>query len=99
MCCRRCTRPADVDALPERMSDALTGHDSLSVSIIGPDGRTLFATPGAHFPEAVIRDASPAGLAHVPPLASWEHDGHAVPWLRDPRPDGRAGAARGRGGA
>ena len=60
--------PADVDALPERMSDALTGHDSLSVSIIGPAGRTLFATPGAQFPEAVIRNASPAGLAHVPPL-------------------------------
>ena len=68
--------PADVDALPERMSDALTGHDSLSVSIIAPGGRTLFATPGAEFPEAVIRNASPAALAHVPELASWGHQGH-----------------------
>ena len=68
--------PADIEALPERMSDALTGHESLSVSIIGPDGRTLFATPGAAFPGSSsskgARDAEPSGN---PELVSWEHDG------------------------
>jgi two-component system heavy metal sensor histidine kinase CusS len=67
--------PADIDALPERMSDALTGHESLSVSITGPGGKTLFATPGAAFPEKLIKSASDGALAERPELVPWQHDG------------------------
>lgn len=67
--------PADVEALPERMGDALTGHDSLSVSITGPGGNTLFATPGAAFPERLIKGAPDGGLSGQRELVSWEHDG------------------------
>jgi len=69
--------PADVAALPERMSDALTGHASLSVSIIGPGGQTLFATAGADFPQALITSAAAADPTATLELASWGHEGHA----------------------
>lgn len=66
---------ADVVALPERMSDAFTGHQSLSVSITGPGGKTLFATAGADFPEQLIKGAPDGELSGKPELVSWEHDG------------------------
>jgi two-component system heavy metal sensor histidine kinase CusS len=69
--------PSDVDALPERMGDALTGHSSLSVRIIGPGGEMLFATTGASFPETLIKGAPDPGLAENPELVSWEHEGQA----------------------
>lgn len=68
--------PADIDALPERMSDALTGHESLSVSITGPGGKTLFTTAGAGFPAQLIEDApgwEPSGHRE---LVSWERNAH-----------------------
>lgn len=68
--------PSDIEALPERMGDALTGHDSLSVSITGPGGNTLFATAGAAFPEQIIKDAPDVGLSGKPALVSWGHEGH-----------------------
>ena len=67
--------PADIDALPERMRDAFTGHQSLSVSITGPDGKSLFTTTGAAFPAQLIRaarDVAPTGNFE---LTSWEHGG------------------------
>ena len=58
--------PADIQALPERISDALTGHESLCVSITGPGGKTLFATPGAAFPEKLIEGAPDGGVSDNP---------------------------------
>ncbi len=67
--------PEDVAALPERMSDAFTGHESLLVSITGPGGRTLFATTGAVFPQHLIDGARNVELSGNLELVSWEHDG------------------------
>ena len=67
---------SDVGALPERMSDAFTGHENLAVSIMGPGGRTLFATAGASFPEQMVQGAREGDMSGKPALASWEHDGH-----------------------
>ena len=67
--------PADVESLPERMGDALTGHESLSVSLIGPGGKTLFASAGASFPEALIAGAPAAAPMDMPELVSWKHGG------------------------
>ncbi len=69
--------PPDVEALPERMGDALTGHDSLSVSITRPGGKTLFATAGAAFPEQLIKGAPDVELSGKLELVSWEHAGQA----------------------
>ena len=69
--------PSDIEALPERMGDALTGHAALSVSIIGPGGKTLFATAGAAFPETLVNGAPDAALTQMPALVSWEKEGQA----------------------
>jgi len=67
----------DVAALPERMTDALVGHDMLSVSIVTPEGKTLFATTDATFPERLIQGASTATPLEELQLVSWENGGNA----------------------
>lgn len=69
--------PSDIDALPERMNDALTGHESLSVSIIGPGGNAVFATPGAAFPGQLVKEAPSWEPSRHRELVSWKRDGHA----------------------
>lgn len=66
---------ADIDALPERMGDAFTGHEGLSAGIIGSDGKSIFATAGATFPEQLINGASVGELTGRPVLVSWQRDG------------------------
>lgn len=68
--------PADIEALPGRMDDALTGHESLSVSIARPDGKTLFITAGAAFPEQLLKGRPAGEFLESPELVSWEHAGH-----------------------
>ena len=64
----------DLEALPERMADALTGHEMLSVDISRPDGTSLFRTKGAAFPGDLLR-APPQDAAN-PQLTSWSATGH-----------------------
>ena len=68
--------PSDIEALPERMDDALTGHDNLLVSIARPDGKTLFVTAGSAFPQQLVRDTRRGELPDTPELVSWDHNGH-----------------------
>lgn len=71
------TRTAgDVDALADRMGDALTGHESLSVSLATPDGGTLFKTSGAVFPAGLLAVNTPDDPEGVPELTAWEQHGH-----------------------
>ena len=83
--------PTDIAALPERMSDAFTGHESLSVSITGPDGRTLFATTGAAFPQQLINGCS-RRRAHAgrPELVTWKQDGQTYHGFATKAPTGAA---------
>ena len=67
---------ADVAALPERMDDALTGHESLSVSLSTPEGRTLFRTANAAFPQQLLETRSDDDPEVMPELMSWEQHGH-----------------------
>lgn len=67
---------ADVEALPGRMDDALTGHESLSVSLSTPGGRTLFSTAGAMFPAALLNTSTPYEADTMPDLTPWEQHGH-----------------------
>ena len=67
--------PTDLEALRERMSDAFTGQESLSISITGPDGKTLFATAGTTFPEQLLKDAPDKVQPEPRELVSWEQDG------------------------
>jgi two-component system heavy metal sensor histidine kinase CusS len=70
--------PSDLAALPDRMDDALTGHDNLSVSIITPDGKTLYATAGAAFPESLIKGATAETPVANLELVSWGHGEHGL---------------------
>lgn len=44
----------DLDSLPQQLDDSLIGHHALEALVVGPDGRTLFATNGADFPQALL---------------------------------------------
>jgi two-component system heavy metal sensor histidine kinase CusS len=44
----------DLDSLPQQLEDSLVGHHALEVLVVAPDGRTLFATTGADFPQALL---------------------------------------------
>lgn len=69
--------PADIESLPERMGDALVGHDTLSVSITDSDGKLLFATAGTAFPNQLIKGASDGNQAGQRELVSWRYAGQA----------------------
>lgn len=47
--------PQDLDALPKRLKESLIGHRGLDVVALTHDGRTLFSTEGAKFPDG-LRD-------------------------------------------
>ena len=63
----------DLAAIPQQMSDALIGHHGLIVAVKAPDGRTLFATEGAPFPQALLDRVKTAG-AQRPYI--WQVDEH-----------------------
>jgi len=70
------TRTAeDVEGLPGRMDDALTGHESLSVRLSTPDGRKLFETGGATFPSALLEVTTADDPDAMPDLTPWEQEG------------------------
>jgi two-component system heavy metal sensor histidine kinase CusS len=66
----------DLVAVPQQLEDALVGHAALSVIVITPDGRTLFATTGAEFP-ALMRQVHTAQTVpeRLRPVV-WEHGKH-----------------------
>lgn len=68
---------ADIEALPERLDDALTGHESLAVSVSTPEGQTLFASPGAPFPAELLKTRAIDDPELLPELSSWDGNGHA----------------------
>lgn len=48
------TSHAGLDGLSRQLSDALVGHSGLSMTVLGPGGHILFATPNAIFPPALL---------------------------------------------
>ena len=50
--------PAELAALPQQLAASMVGHTDISVLVLAPDGNTLFATPGAKFPESLTRGAA-----------------------------------------
>lgn len=73
---RKTRTDADVEALRERMEDALTGHESLLVSLATPEGHTLFKTSGAIFPPALLEMRAPDDPDSMPDLTPWEQHEH-----------------------
>ena len=69
---------SDIAALPDRMDDALTGHENLSVSITALDGRALFASADASFPESLINGATAETPVANLELVSWGQGEHGL---------------------
>jgi len=49
---------SDLDPVPRLLEDALVGHPGVSIKIVGPEGRTLFASSDSVFPDAPARAVS-----------------------------------------
>ena len=64
---------ADLSALPRQLEDSLVGHHGLAVVVLDGDGKRVFATPNATFPDALLK---PAGAGDKP--HSWKQAGQ--PW-------------------
>lgn len=67
--------PGDVDALPDRMVDALAGHEALAVVLFAPGGTQLFSTKGAQFPQSFLQSALLGKQG--PELQSWRTGSHS----------------------
>ncbi|MDR1710048.1 MAG: heavy metal sensor histidine kinase [Candidatus Accumulibacter sp.] len=80
----------DLTAIPRRLDDALTGRHGLAVAVIAPDGRRLFATRGAGFPDALLARAAPADAAH--PFVWRTADGTPMRGISARAPTGIPGA-------
>lgn len=65
--------PADFSSLPGQLDNSLVGHHGLAVAVVDADGKRVFATPNAAFPDALLK---PAGASSKP--RSWTQAG--LPW-------------------
>jgi len=64
--------PADMDAVPQHLEDALIGHHGLSVAVFAPGNRPVFTTPGADFlKELIAARSKESGENRSKPLV-WE---------------------------
>lgn len=68
---------ADFRAIPSRMDDAFTGHPHLYVRISDPEGKFLFATEHARFPDDLFPMAPAPPVSGEPEIATWSHGGHS----------------------
>jgi len=55
--------PRDLEGVPRQLADSLVGQPGLAIAVLAPDGRTLFATPGADFPPVLLDRHAPTGPA------------------------------------
>ncbi|MBI5107269.1 MAG: heavy metal sensor histidine kinase [Rhodocyclales bacterium] len=63
----------DFALLPAQLDNSLVGHHGLAVVVLGPDGKRVFATPHAAFPEAMLQPAAADGKPRA-----WTQGGY--PW-------------------
>lgn len=66
---------SDMAVLPQNLSDALVGHPSLSVAIIGSDHRMLFISPNAIFTTEFLESQSLKSSSNRVNLITWRKDG------------------------
>lgn len=64
--------PADLDLLPAQLEDSLVGHHGLELLVRGPNEATLYATPDAGFPPALL-DRSV--IQDPPRIQAWQESG------------------------
>lgn len=68
--------PAAHDTLPGRLTDALVGHHALSADV-STQGKLVFATGSARFPERVLASATDSAKITRTSLRTWNDQGDA----------------------
>jgi len=68
---------SDLDRVPQLLDDALVGHPGLSIAVIGPEGRILFVSSDAVFPDAALEGRSSTKVPEQRGPVVWEAGGHA----------------------
>ena len=68
---------SDLDLVPQLLEDALIGHPGVSIKIIGPEGRILFASSDTAFPKDATAEARTAGNSERSKPVVREAGGHA----------------------
>ena len=68
---------SDLDLVPQLLNDALVGFPGLSIKIVGPEGRILFASSDAVFADTPIEDQSNKALSGPRGPVVRESGGHA----------------------
>jgi len=81
----------DLDQVPQLLDDALVGHPGLSITIIGPEGRILFASSDRVFPDAPLEGRSNRRLSGRRDPVVWESGGHAFREIVTTLPTGITG--------
>ncbi|MDD5366620.1 MAG: heavy metal sensor histidine kinase [Gallionellaceae bacterium] len=76
----RVAGPEDLDRMAQELDDALVGHPGLAVAVVDPQGAIWFATSGADFPHALLRQEActqPPGPVRCLPdgLRQWRQGG------------------------
>lgn len=64
--------PSDLATAPQSLSDALIGHHDLSVVVLGPDRRLLFASPNAKFATHLLEQPPHGDSSRSAKLVMWE---------------------------
>lgn len=67
---------SDLDLVPQLLQDALVGHPGVSIRIVGPEGRILFASSDAVFPDGSAEGPSMPRLSNRGEPVVREHGGH-----------------------
>lgn len=82
---------SDLDLVPQLLNDALVGHPGVSIKIVGPEDRILFASSDAAFADTAIEDKSDKSYSgqHGPVVR--EGRGHAFREIVAALPLGIAG--------
>jgi len=82
---------SDLDPVPQLLSDALVGYPGLSIKIVGPEGRILFASSDAVFADTAVEDRPDTGLSGKSAPMVRESGGHAFREIVAALPLGIAG--------
>jgi len=82
---------SDLDLVPQLLDDALVGHPGLSITIIGPEGRILFASSDAVFPDAPLEGRTNKQFSGQSEPLVWEAGGHAFREIVTTLPTGVTG--------
>lgn len=68
--------PNDLDSIPQTLDGALVGQPGLSIMVVAPERRILFASSDAAFPPALLQSKLQNGGPERPQSLVLESDGH-----------------------